>query len=120
MDPSNGEHTAAAQLGDLPLGQPVGVVVDGIEVVLVRIDDTCYSTQGECSHAAGPLRAGRLVDRYLLECPLHGAVFDIRTGEVLRGPARRPLRCYETTIEGDTVMLRVPDRDEPAPGTSRP
>jgi len=54
---------------------------------------------------------GDLSAACLLQCPWHGAVFEVRTGEVRRGPARKRLRTYEVEVSGGDVLVAIdPDR----------
>jgi nitrite reductase/ring-hydroxylating ferredoxin subunit len=45
----------------------------------------------------------------VIECPLHAAQFDIRTGQCLAGPATEDLRTYEVRVDGDDVYVRAPE-----------
>lgn len=71
----------------------------GGDVLLVRIDGTVYAVDAVCTHALGYLDEGER-DGYEVECPLHRARFDVRTGAVTQRPATEPLRCYRV-IESD-------------------
>jgi len=73
-----------------PPGGMVTVTVDWSEVVIANVDGEYHAIQGVCEHAGGPLGAGYLVGCQLT-CPLHGAEFCLRTGEVLTPPAYEPL-----------------------------
>jgi 3-phenylpropionate/trans-cinnamate dioxygenase ferredoxin subunit len=88
-------------------GTAVRVTVDGTSLVLANSDGELFAVHGECTHAGGPLGDGRLVRGNEVECPLHGACFDVRTGDVRKGPAKKPLRTYETRVRGEMVQVRV-------------
>jgi nitrite reductase/ring-hydroxylating ferredoxin subunit len=60
-------------------------------------DDTC--THLQCSLADGDLEETTVI------CPCHGSEFDVTTGAVLQGPARKPLATYETRVEGGTLEV---------------
>ncbi|MDP8928582.1 MAG: Rieske (2Fe-2S) protein [Actinomycetota bacterium] len=66
-----------------------------------------YAIEAFCSHAAGPLGEGTLTSDHCIVCPWHGATFDARSGQVLRGPARKALRTYRTVIEDGTVFIAL-------------
>jgi nitrite reductase/ring-hydroxylating ferredoxin subunit len=66
-----------------------------------------YALDDVCSHAGGPLGDNRLKDGCLLECPWHNAVFDVRTGEIVRGPARRPQPTYQVEVRDGTVFVAI-------------
>jgi nitrite reductase/ring-hydroxylating ferredoxin subunit/uncharacterized membrane protein len=65
--------------------------------------------ESRCSHRGGPLHDGVVVDG-CIECPWHGARFDLDTGAVRRGPAAAPQPVYDVQVDGDVVRIR---RDEP-------
>ncbi len=64
---------------DLTDRKPVGVTANGKKVMLVMIDGNIYALESACSHRGGPLEKGKLTD-YIVECPWHGALYDVRTG----------------------------------------
>jgi nitrite reductase/ring-hydroxylating ferredoxin subunit len=48
------------------------------------------------------------LDGSTVQCPLHGAQFNVWTGAVLRGPAKEPLRTFRVTVDGDVGCVDVP------------
>lgn len=60
-----------------------------------------------CPHAGAPLSEGALVGDTALECPLHGAVFDVRTGEALDGPTDEAVATYPVHVEDGAVWVRT-------------
>jgi apoptosis-inducing factor 3 len=97
------------ELGD---GNVIGVEVDGTHVALYRIGDAIYASDGMCTHAAGLLADGWVEDG-AIECPLHQARFDIRTGKALCEPATEDLRTYPVKIEGADVLIDLEGRQPP-------
>jgi 3-phenylpropionate/trans-cinnamate dioxygenase ferredoxin subunit len=100
-----------AALTDVPEGGALAVVVDGVEIALVRDGDTVYAIADECSHAAIPLSEGE-VEGCEIECWLHGSRFDLRTGKPVNLPATEPVQTYPTTIEGDQVLVDLSPAQE--------
>jgi nitrite reductase/ring-hydroxylating ferredoxin subunit len=96
----------AASVGDVPEGQAIVVDVDDEEVALCNVGGEIYAVANLCTHDGGPLGEGSLVD-HQIECPRHGARFDVRTGEVKALPAIIPIPTYEVKIEGDQVLVDV-------------
>ena len=74
-------------------GQAIRVSVDGREIAVFNLGDRLVATDARCTHVGGPLERGPLRGAQVT-CPLHGSVFDVTTGAVVRGPARQPLRTY--------------------------
>src|SRR5437870_13514589 len=93
-----------AQLDALGDGDVVAVDVDGMPIALYRIDEAIYATEGMCTHATGLLADGWVEDG-AIECPLHQARFDIRTGKALCEPATEDLRTYPVKVEGADVLI---------------
>lgn len=90
---------------ELPNGHTQRVEVDGIGLIVCRTDDT-VSTVGElCPHLGAPMADGWL-DRGRIVCPWHGSQFDVRSGQVVRGPAAAPLPCYQARLHDGKVELR--------------
>ena len=71
-------------------GKPVKIMVDKTAVCLVKIKDEVFAVEDTCSHADASLSEGEL-NGYRIECWLHGAEFDLRTGDAVVPPAVAPL-----------------------------
>lgn len=95
----------AAAVKDVPPGWVLRTSFQGREIALANHAGTFYALDNSCSHAGGPLGDNRLKPDCSVECTWHGSVFDARTGEVLRGPARKPVRVHEVTVEDGTVFV---------------
>lgn len=91
-------------VGDIPIGQREVFDTDIASIVLFNVDGQFYAIQNLCSHEEYELAEGDLAG-CILECPKHGATFDIRTGQHLRTPAYFPITVYPTRIEGDSVQV---------------
>jgi 3-phenylpropionate/trans-cinnamate dioxygenase ferredoxin subunit len=96
---------AVAKIDELPPGRMKWVAVAGERVVLANIDGTFWALRDVCGHKNAPLSRGRLVG-HLIECPLHFAQFDMRTGTLVSGPVSADIPVYEVRVEGDTVYAR--------------
>ena len=81
-----------------------GVNVEGQAILVCNVEGRCYAVQDECTHEHFPLSTGQL-DGRRLTCTLHGACFDVDTGEVLSPPALEDLTTYEVRVENEDVLL---------------
>ena len=89
--------------------QKVKVVrVAGERVGVVLHEGKFYAWEDRCTHDDAPMGEARL-DGCQIECPRHGARFDIRTGRVTRAPAFTPLETYPTDVDQDQVYVTLPD-----------
>ncbi len=101
-----------ASASDIPPGCAARVEIDGVPVAIFNVEGEYFALDDTCSHAEASLSEGDLdIDRCVIECPLHGSSFDLRTGDPLSLPAVEPVRVHhiETTSDG---RLRVALADE--------
>ena len=111
-------------MSDVPIGsaeafaEGVGtlVEVDDERIAVFRVDGELWAIADRCSHAEASLSEGEVFD-HEVECPRHGAVFDVRTGMPLSLPATKPVRTYRTRVdESGFVAVQIdPLNDEEAP-----
>lgn len=87
-------------------GEGKSVSLGGREIAVFRFGADFHAVSSLCTHALADLTAGS-VDRVrrTVECPLHGAEFDLRTGEALSPPAALPLEVFEVQVVGDEVRV---------------
>lgn len=95
----------ACRADELIEGQPRGVEIEGVRIVLVRDGAGIHALAATCTHAGGPLDQGRVSDG-LIECPWHGSRFALEDGHVERGPATTPEPVYEARQRGDRIDVR--------------
>lgn len=92
------------KLSDLAENKTVKVELDGRDICVVRQGSEVFAIADLCSHAEASLSEGD-VTTGRIECWLHGAEFDLRTGEAVTPPASAPVEIYSVSIEGDTVRI---------------
>jgi 3-phenylpropionate/trans-cinnamate dioxygenase ferredoxin subunit len=97
---------SAAKLEDIPQGQVKVVSVGDEEVALCNVDGAIFAVANVCSHDGGPLGEGYLIGDQI-ECPRHGARFDVRTGEATRLPAIVPIPTYAVKMDGRDILVEV-------------
>jgi nitrite reductase/ring-hydroxylating ferredoxin subunit/uncharacterized membrane protein len=81
------------------------VKVDGVAVLVTRVDGVAVAVADRCTHRGGALSEGERDER-CVTCPWHGSAFDLVTGQVRRGPATRPQPVYETRERSGRVEIR--------------
>jgi nitrite reductase/ring-hydroxylating ferredoxin subunit len=86
-------------------GHMTWVAVDRERVLLANVDGAFYALRDSCGHRQAPLSKGTL-EGCVIECPLHFAQFDVRTGKLLSGPAAADVPVYEVRVEADTVYVK--------------
>ena len=93
-----------ARASEIREGEMHVVDVAGSKVALTRIDGDLHAFEDTCTHAGCSLASGEL-DGTVVSCPCHGSRFDVTSGAVIRGPARRPVRRYVVRTEGEDVLV---------------
>jgi 3-phenylpropionate/trans-cinnamate dioxygenase ferredoxin subunit len=92
------------KLSELNENKAIKVDLDGTDICVVRQGSEVFAIADLCSHAEASLSEGD-VTTGRIECWLHGAEFDLRTGEAVTPPASAPVETYPVSIEGDTVRV---------------
>jgi 3-phenylpropionate/trans-cinnamate dioxygenase ferredoxin subunit len=95
-----------AAVGDIPEGDVKVVAVFEKRVAIGNVEGRLYAFDDVCTHDGGPLGEGSL-DGYEVECPRHGARFDIRDGSVLCLPATVGINTYLVRVEEDDVYIEI-------------
>jgi 3-phenylpropionate/trans-cinnamate dioxygenase ferredoxin component len=105
---------------DLPVGEMKAFSVAGTKIVLYHLKDGFYATQANCSHMFAPLAKGKVLEDCKVQCPLHRARFDIKTGEVIdwanfppgigllnvvRG--EKALKTYPVSVKSGDVRVKI-------------
>lgn len=81
----------------------------GRRIAVYRAGDILYATDDMCSHEHAYLSEGWLdLDDATIECPLHGARFDIVSGRALSLPAYEPIDVFPVHTRGDDVLVELP------------
>jgi Fe-S cluster assembly ATP-binding protein len=90
----------------LTAGKPVKIEKDGRSICVARVGDQVFAIDDTCSHSDASLSEGDITD-FKIECWLHGAEFDLRTGEALTPPAVAPIKVYSVIVDGDSVTVEA-------------
>ena len=85
-------------------GKPVAIDHNGVTVCVARIGDEVYAVEDTCTHSEASLSEGE-ISGTKIECWLHGAEFDLRTGEALTPPATEPLKTFSVRRNGNQVVI---------------
>jgi len=95
-----------AKVSDVPPGEMKLVVANRERLLLANVDGAFHVISDTCSHTRASLTQGFLEDA-VVECPLHFARFDVRTGAFIDGPLATDVPRYETTVRGDTIYVEL-------------
>jgi nitrite reductase/ring-hydroxylating ferredoxin subunit len=97
---------SVAKAADVAPGTMLGVEIGDRQIAIYNLDGEIFATDNECTHAFALLSDGTM-DGDVIECPLHGGAFEIKTGKGLGPPIACDLKTYPTRITGDEVEIQI-------------
>ena len=95
-----------AKVSDVPPGEMKLVVANRERMLLANVDGEFHVISDTCTHTRMSLSQGYL-EGAIVECPLHFARFDVRTGAFIDGPFTTDVPRYEATVRGDTIYVEM-------------
>jgi 3-phenylpropionate/trans-cinnamate dioxygenase ferredoxin subunit len=100
------EFVKAATTTEIEPGQARLVEMKGKQIALFNVGGEFFALDNACTHRSGFLAEGE-VSGHEVTCPLHGATFDVRTGEVMGPPAQRAVARYGVRVTGTDIEVEV-------------
>jgi 3-phenylpropionate/trans-cinnamate dioxygenase ferredoxin subunit len=101
------DFIAVANVEDVPPGACKPFSVGGRRVVIAHLSDGFHAVENRCSHANSVLNTSRIYHGRQIACPVHGARFDLRTGEAKSPPAFTPLLVYPVRVVDGRVEVAL-------------
>jgi len=95
-----------ARTDEIAPGETKMVEVEGRKIALFNLEGSYWAIDDTCPHRGGPLSEGEVKGEEVI-CPWHGSEFNIKTGEVLRPPARGGVKSYKVQVEGSIIKIEV-------------
>ncbi len=89
---------------DVPEGKILGLEQDGKKILLANVGGKYYAIGNRCTHMGCMLDEGTLTGEKL-QCVCHGSIFNVTTGAVLKGPAKRPEPSYKAKVEDGRISI---------------
>jgi len=87
-------------------GKPVKLTKNGKDVCVARVGNEVFAIEDNCSHQDAALSEGEQ-NGYKIECWLHSAEFDLRTGDALTPPASQAVKTYPVLVDGNNVVVEI-------------
>lgn len=85
-------------------GKPIAVDVNGTAVCVARVGDEVFAVADTCTHSDASLSEGE-ISGFKIECWLHGAEFDLRSGAALTPPATQALQSFKVKRNGNQLVI---------------
>ena len=92
-----------ASIKDLAPGKMTGIEKEGNSILIANINGAYYAIGNTCTHMGCTLSEGMLKGE-TVQCPCHASIFNVKTGAVVRGPARNPEPSYVLRVDGDKIL----------------
>lgn len=93
-----------ARVEELEVGELRAFDVLGVEIAVANVAGAFHAFDDTCTHAGCSLAGGDLEEAAVI-CPCHGSEFDVRSGEVLQGPARESVATYDIRVEDGSLKI---------------
>ncbi|MBI3317884.1 MAG: non-heme iron oxygenase ferredoxin subunit [Candidatus Omnitrophica bacterium] len=101
-----GKFVKVASTSDLAAGGAKLVEAEGHTIALFNVNGEFYAIDNTCTHVGGPLAEG-MVEGAEVECPWHGAKFNVKTGEVLTPPAGENVASYKVRVSDSDIEIEL-------------
>jgi nitrite reductase/ring-hydroxylating ferredoxin subunit len=99
------EFVKVAETTEVQSGKMKKVTVDDKDILVANVEGTYYAIGNKCTHFGGDLSKGSLSGK-IVKCPLHGTQYDVTTGTVEAGPAKKPEPKFEVKVEGKNILVK--------------
>jgi len=97
-------------VGKIPPDGAAAFDVNGTKVCVANVGDAFFAVEDTCTHAEASLSEGYVdVAEVAIECPLHNAVFSLRTGEALEFPAEDAVKAFPVSVEDEALYIEMPE-----------
>ena len=102
---------AKIKKSEVNLGEAKSYQIGDLKIVVCNVSGEYFAISDVCSHDDGELVSGKgkLVEHCQLECPRHGARFDVKTGKATKMPAIAPIKTYNVNVKGDELEIEIGD-----------
>jgi 3-phenylpropionate/trans-cinnamate dioxygenase ferredoxin subunit len=107
FDPEQLEFIAVATVEEVGEGGRMTFDVDGSSIALFNIAGSYFAIADECSHDDYPMAEGE-IEGHQIECPRHGARFDLNSGKALTLPAVVDIAAYPVRVDGGQILVGLP------------
>jgi nitrite reductase/ring-hydroxylating ferredoxin subunit len=91
----------------LVAGKMVGAEAGSKQILVANVNGKYYAIGDKCTHRGCKLSGGTLKDNGVVECPCHRSNFDVKTGNVVKGPAKTPEPLFQVKVEKDDILADI-------------
>jgi 3-phenylpropionate/trans-cinnamate dioxygenase ferredoxin subunit len=95
-----------ASTSDAKPNSMMSVTVNDKKILLANVNGNYYAIDNVCTHRGCQLSKGKLQGETVV-CPCHGSTFDLKTGNFVKGPTKKPEPAYELKVENNDIMINL-------------
>jgi nitrite reductase/ring-hydroxylating ferredoxin subunit len=95
-----------ASTNDAKPNSMMGVTVNDKKILLANVNGSYYAIDNVCTHRGCQLSKGKLQGETVV-CPCHGSTFDLKTGNFVKGPTKKPEPIYQLKVENNDIMINL-------------
>jgi len=99
------EFIKIAEVSEIPERSAKHIELDGLDIAVYKISGELFVINNLCPHQHAPVLSEGILEGYNLTCPLHGWIFDLKTGESVNGQSK--VKKFVHKIEGDDIFIEV-------------
>ena len=111
MEQASVKWITVAQTSALAPESVIAVRQDGLDLALYRSGDAVYASDNICPHAYNGRMSRGFLEVDTIACPLHGAVFEIKSGRAIDGPYCADLKTFPVRVVGDEIQVEIDPAD---------
>lgn len=95
-----------ASISDVKPNIMMGLEINDKKILLVNVNGSYYAIGNVCTHRSCQLSKGKLQGETVV-CPCHGSTFDLKTGNFVKGPTKKPEPTYELKVENNDILINL-------------
>jgi len=95
-----------ASISDVKPNIMMGLEINDKKILLVNVNGSYYAIGNVCTHRGCQLSKGKLQGETVV-CPCHGSTFDLKTGNFVKGPTKKPKPTYELKVENNDILINL-------------
>ena len=95
-----------ASIDDVKPNSMMGVTINDQKILLANVNGNYYAIGDKCMHRGCQLSKGKLQGETVV-CPCHGSTYDLKTGNFVKGPTKKPEPAYELKVENNDIMINL-------------
>jgi nitrite reductase/ring-hydroxylating ferredoxin subunit len=100
------EFVKLASINDVKPNSMIGVTVKDQKIMLANVNGNFYALGDKCMHRGCQISKGKLVGETVV-CPCHGSTYELKTGNFVKGPTKKPQPIYELKVEKNDIMIKI-------------